>query len=173
MDLYDAVLARRSVRRYDNEPLDEPTLAQVRLLVSGVEPLVPENESQVIRRNAPPGTGLVRDLGAYGGTVDPPHYLVPCVLGRAHALEDAGYKVEQISVRLAAIALGCCFTGALTCEGKPWVRCNLPEAARIASLLVTGCQRCFWLAGPVGSPSGVSMRCDAPACLQMTTVRRR
>jgi nitroreductase len=138
LDLYGAILARRSVRRYDKEPLDEPTLSQVRQIASGVEPLVPENQFQVILRDAPPGTDLASDLGGYGRMVNPPHYLVPYVLGQEHALEDAGYRVEQISVRLAAMGIGSCFIGALRREDKVRARCSLPEAARIGAFLVFG-----------------------------------
>jgi nitroreductase len=138
LDLYEAILARRSVRRYEKEPLDESTLSQVRQIISGVEPLVPENQFQVILRDAPPGTDLVSDLGAYGRMVNPPHYLVPHVLGQGHALEDAGYRVEQMSVRLAAMGLGSCFIGALRREDKVRARHTLPEAARIGAFLIFG-----------------------------------
>jgi len=37
-ELYRAIVARRSVRRYDSTPLDEPTLARVRAIVAGVRP---------------------------------------------------------------------------------------------------------------------------------------
>jgi len=138
LGLYEAILARRSVRRFDKEPLDEPTLSQVRQIISGVEPLVPENQFQVILRDAPPGTDLVSDLGGYGRMVNPPHYLVPYVLGQEHALEDAGYRVEQMSVRLAAMGLGSCFIGAVRREDEVRARYTLPEAARIGAFLVFG-----------------------------------
>jgi len=138
LDLYQATLARQSVRRYEREPLDEPTLSQVQQLVSAVEPLVPENDFRATMRDAPPGTNLIRDLGGYGRVVNPPHYLVPYVLGQEHALEDAGYRVEQISVRLAAMGLGSCFIGALTREDEVRARFSLPEAARIGAFLVFG-----------------------------------
>jgi nitroreductase len=103
-----------------------------------VVPLVPDNQFRVILRDAPPGTDLVRDLGGYGRVVNPPHYLVPYVVGEEHALEDAGYRVEQISVRLAAMGLGSCFIGAVTREDEVRARFSLPEAARIGAFLVFG-----------------------------------
>jgi nitroreductase len=80
----------------------------------------------------------VRDLGAYGRMVNPPHYLVPYVLGQEHALEDAGYRVEQIAVRLAAMGIGSCFIGALRREDEVRARYSLPEATRIGAFLVFG-----------------------------------
>jgi hypothetical protein len=82
MDLYDAVLARRSVRRYDNQPLDEDALARVQKIISSVRPLVPGNRSQALLRDVPPATDLVSSLGGCGRLVNPPHYLVPYVLGQ-------------------------------------------------------------------------------------------
>jgi nitroreductase len=138
LDLYEAILTRQSVRRYEREPLDEPTLSQVQEIVSAVEPLVPDNDFRVILRDSPPGTDLVKDLGGYGRVVNPPHYLVPYVVGQRHALVDAGYRVEQISVRLAGMGLGSCFIGAVTREGDVRARFSLPEAARIGAFLVFG-----------------------------------
>jgi nitroreductase len=137
-DLYQATLARQSVRRYEKEPLDELALSQVEQIVSAVEPLVPDNDFGVILRHAPPGTDLVRDLGGYGRVVNPPHYLVPYVVGQQHALVDAGYRVEQMSVRLAAVGLGSCFIGAVTRESEIRARFSLPDAARIGAFLVFG-----------------------------------
>jgi nitroreductase len=137
-DLYEAILARRSIRRYDSQPLDEHTLDQVREIISTVEPLIGANEFHVLLRSAPPGTDLAQDLGGYGRIVNPPHYLVPYLLGSEHVLADAGYRVEQISVRLAALGIGSCFIAALRREAEARARFGLPGGARIAAFLVFG-----------------------------------
>lgn len=137
-ELYQAILMRRSVRRYDRTPLDEPTLAQVRAIVAGVRPLVPGNQFHALLRELPPGADPVRELGGYGRIVNPPHYLVPYVVGERHALTDLGCRAEQIAVRLAAMGIGSCFIGCLGREEAVRARFGLPEGARIAALLTFG-----------------------------------
>jgi len=137
-DLYEAILARRSVRRYDSQQLDEPALDKVTGIISSAKPLVAENQFHVLLRNPPPGTDLARDLGGYGRIVNPPHYLVPYVMGSEHPLVDAGYRAEQIAVRLAALGIGSCFIGALRREADVRTLYELPDTARVASFLVFG-----------------------------------
>jgi nitroreductase len=137
-DLYEAILARRSVRRYDKKPLDEATLAQVRETISRVKPLVPENQFEVFVRDDAASENLVEVLGGYGRFVTPPHYLAAYGLGEDHVLEDQGYRVQQIAVRLTALGIGSCYIGALRREDEVRVRFGLPEDARIGAFLVFG-----------------------------------
>jgi nitroreductase len=137
-DLYEAILARRSVRRYDGEPLDEAALAQVREIISGVKPLLPENQFEVFVRDDATSENLVEVLGGYGRFVTPPHYLAAYGLGEDHVLEDQGYRVQQIAVRLAALGIGSCYIGALSREDEVRVRFGLPKDARIGAFLVFG-----------------------------------
>ena len=136
--LYNAIHARHSVRRFDEQPLDDHTLAQVRQIISAVKPLVPENEFQADLVDVPPGTDLVRSLGGYGRLVNPPHYLVPYVLGQQHPLADVGFRVEQISVHLALLGISSCFIGALRREEEVRTLYDLPGGARIGAFLVLG-----------------------------------
>lgn len=136
--LYQAVLARRSVRRYDKAPLDEPTLAAVRELVANARPLVPGNRFQAQLQSTKPGQDLVQDLGGYGRLVNPPHFLVPYVEGSDHPLSDLGCRVEQISVRLTGLGLGSCFIGCVGREAAVTARFGLPQGAQVAALLIFG-----------------------------------
>jgi nitroreductase len=137
-ELYEAILSRRSVRRYDKTPLDEGTLARVRDIIAGVLPLVPENDFEILVRDVRAGEDLVKSLGGYGRMVSPPHYLVPYMLGEEHVLEDLGYRAEQIAVRLTALGIGSCYIGALRREDEVRSRFNLPEGARIGAFLIFG-----------------------------------
>jgi hypothetical protein len=138
MNLYDAILARRSVRRYDSQRLDDSTLGRVAEITSSVTPLIAGNQFHVLLRDPPPGSDLAKDLGGYGRIVNPPHYLVPYVLGNEHPLVDGGYRIEQIAVRLAALGIGSCFIGALRREAEVRALYALPDTARVASFLVFG-----------------------------------
>lgn len=137
-NLYQAILSRRSVRRYDAQPLDEGTLAQVREIVDQVEPLVPENRFAAQPRRQQSGANWGALIGGYGHFLSPPHFLVPFVVGERHPLLDLGYRTEQIAVRLSAMGIGSCFVGALHREEVLRARFGLPAGARLAALLVFG-----------------------------------
>jgi nitroreductase len=137
-DLYRAIQRRCSVRRYDREPLDAITLVKVREIVAGVKPLIPQNRFEAAVRDDMVHEDLISVLGAYGRLVTPPHALAPYVIGDLHPLEDLGFRVEQIAVRLAVLDIGSCFIGTLAAEDKARFRLGLPEGARIGALLVFG-----------------------------------
>lgn len=137
-DLYRAIRLRRSVRRYDREPLDAITLVRVQEIVAGVRPLLPQNRFEAVARDDMVREDLISVLGAYGRLVTPPHALAPYVIGGLHPLEDLGFRVEQITVRLAVLDIGSCFIGTLAAEDKARSHLGLPERARIGALLVFG-----------------------------------
>ena len=144
MDLYEAILARRSVRRFEQRSLDADALEQVRTVVAAVRPLTPENQFKVLYRDVAQGEDLVQALGAYGRIVTPPHYLVPYLLpepGQPSSLfdlTDLGFRVQQIAVRLAQAGLGSCYVGCLPREEAARALFGLPEGARVGATLVYG-----------------------------------
>lgn len=137
-NLYQAILARRSVRRYDKQRLDTETLAQVQTVISQVRPLTADNRFEVLARDVAPGEDLVQTMGGYGRIVSPPHYLVPYGVGETHLLADLGYRVEQIAVRLTALGIGTCYVGSLGREDMVRARFGLPGAARSGAFLSFG-----------------------------------
>ncbi len=137
-DLYRAIFERRSVRRYDSTPLDAVALARVQATLSAVRPLAPANHYGVRLESAAAAGDVVTALGAYGLIVNPPHYLVPYLVGDEHPLTDLGYRAEQIAVRLAALGVGSCFIGCLGREEAVRARFALPPGARVGALLIFG-----------------------------------
>jgi hypothetical protein len=137
-DLYQAILARRSVRRYEKEPLEEATLVQVREIVARIKPLISANHFTALMRNVSPDEDVTASLGGYGWIVNPPHYLAPYMTGEEYVLEDLGYRVEQIAVRLTALGVGTCYFGSLGREAAVRTRFGLPEGARIGAFLIFG-----------------------------------
>ncbi|MGC8877802.1 MAG: nitroreductase family protein [Anaerolineae bacterium] len=136
--LYQAILARQSVRRYDAQPLDEATLEQVLALAEDVRPLVPANRFTVRLRSDVVRQDLVTLLGAYGRLITPPHALVPYLQGVVHPLTDLGYRVEQVVVRLTALGIATCYIGTLPHEEQARTLLDLPADARIGALVVFG-----------------------------------
>lgn len=144
IDLYQAILARRSVRRFEQKALDVDGRRQVDAAVAAARPLVAGNRFEVLYHDVAPGENLVEALGAYGRMVTPPHYLVPYLLpepGRSSGvldLTDLGYRVQQIVVRLAQAGIGSCYVGCLPREEAARARFGLPEGARVGAALVYG-----------------------------------
>lgn len=144
-NLYQAILARRSVRRYEKSPLDKDLLAQIQGIVSTAKPLIPDNHFEVLMEDVSPGEDLVATLGGYGRILSPPHYLVPYIVGGEHSLEDLGYRVEQVAVRLTSLGIGSCYIGCLGREAAVRTRFGLPDDARIGAFLIFG-----WPSGALG-----------------------
>ena len=138
MNLYQAILNRRSIRRYDKTPLDKETLAQVDHITDQARPLVEDNRCRVMRRDVVDGEDLTVAIGGYGHVVSPPHYLVPYIVGDTRPLVDLGYRMEQMAVRLARIGIGSCFIGTLERESNLRVRFRLPREAHTAAILLFG-----------------------------------
>jgi nitroreductase len=139
MDLYQAILDRSSIRRYDPQPLDAAAMERVQQIIDGVEPLVPENTFRVLHR---PGMLIdkefIRSMGAYGYIVSPPHALAPFTVGRRFPLVDLGYRVEQIVIGLTRLGIGSCYIGTMGREGANRKRLSLPPESRCGALLVFG-----------------------------------
>jgi nitroreductase len=143
MELYGAIIARRSVRRFEQRALDENMMSQVKQVVAAVRPLVHENRFAVLYRDVSPGEDLVQALGAYGRIVTPPHYVVPYLLpadqpSSALDLTDLGFRAQQIAVRLKQMGLGSCYVGCLPREDAARAYFGLSGGARVGASLVYG-----------------------------------
>jgi hypothetical protein len=136
--LYQAILRRRSVRRYDTRPLPESTLERVREWVGEADPLVPENRFTVLLRDVETTKDLVQALGAYGRLLSPPHYMVPYVIGKDHPLEDLGYRTQQVVIRMTERGVGTCYIGSLGRETTLRARFILRRDARIGAVVLFG-----------------------------------
>jgi nitroreductase len=137
-ELYAAILARRSVRQYEQSSLNREMLARVREAVDAVQPLASGSDFDVLFRDISPGENLVETLGAYGRIVSPPHMLVPYLAGEAAHLTDLGYRVQQIVIQLTVLGLGSCYIGCLPWEDQARARFGLSESVRLGATVVYG-----------------------------------
>jgi hypothetical protein len=138
MDLLSAIMSRRSVRRYRDQPLAKETLAEIDAIVDEVEPLVPANRFRVMRRDVVTGEDLIAAMGGYGRILSPPHYLVGYTIGTDHPLLDLGFRMEQIAVRLAQLEISTCFIGSLGRTSNVRVRFRLSRDAQMGAFLIFG-----------------------------------
>ena len=142
--LYQAILARQSVRRYERRPLDAETQARVRGAADAARPLDPDIPFEILWRDVDAPQDLAAILGPYGRIVTPPHFLVPAARGGARALVELGYRVEQIAVRLAGMGVGSCYLGSLSREDEMRDQFGLAGDARVAAALIYGSPARGW-----------------------------
>jgi len=138
LDLYDAILARRSVRRYEERPVSQAVFDAIRECESDIEPLEPGLGFRYSIAHATVDTDITSLLGAYGRIISAPHVLVPTIEDDRHALVDFGFRVEQLVIQLTRLGLGSCWVGALPREAKAAERFEIPTGWRIPALIAFG-----------------------------------
>ncbi len=138
MDLYQAILSRRSVRRYRNIPLSHKILTQIDEIATQVTPLVPKNRFVVMRRDVLSGEDLIAAMGGYGRILSPPHFMTAYISGEQVPLVDLGYRMEQIAIQMIQIGVSVCFIGSLGRENDVRIRFRLLRDSRTAAFLIFG-----------------------------------
>ncbi|MCJ7624767.1 MAG: nitroreductase family protein [Anaerolineaceae bacterium] len=137
-NLYEAFLTRTSKRRYEKQSLGEDVLAQLPSIISRITPLIYENKFDTLIQNVETGENLADKVGGYGRIVNPPHYLVPYLVGEHHTLVDLGCRVQQIVIRLTAMGIGTCYLGCIQRQDEVRRTHNLPDDAEIGAFLIFG-----------------------------------
>jgi nitroreductase len=138
MDLYQAILNRRSERRYRSTPLDKQSLDSIDNAIELVEPLIAQNRFVVMRRDVVSGEDLIAAMGGYGRILKPPHFLTAYIVGEFYPLVDLGYRMEQIAIHLVQLGISMCFIGSLGRESDIRIRFRLSRNARVAAFLIFG-----------------------------------
>ena len=107
MNLYEAIYARRSVRNYRMEPLDDTILKGIPDFLNEVEPLFPDirTEIRIVNR--------CTDKEKIGGfcNVKAPYYVALYSESKEKSDMNAGFLMEQLSLYLETRGIGSCFVG--------------------------------------------------------------
>jgi nitroreductase len=138
LELYDAILARRSVRRYERTLLPEPILNQVRRAVEGIDALDPGRPFSCTVQAVTAGDDIAAAMGGYGRLLSIPHIIVPAIAEGPNSLTDFGYRVQQVVIRLTRLGLGSCWIGALTHKATAMARFNVPAGMVVAAIVAFG-----------------------------------
>lgn len=136
--MYDAILDRRSVRRYEARSLPAETLVQIKQEIAAINPLDPENKISILLRDSRKGEDLATVVGGYGKILSPPHYLVPTMTGNRFALTDLGYCTQRLVLRLTALGIGTCYVGTVGQEEKVRRQFELSVNSRVGALVAFG-----------------------------------
>lgn len=107
MNLYEAIYARRSIRNYRMEPVDDTILNGIPGFLSEIEPLFPDirTEIRIINR--------CTDKEKIGGfcNVKAPYYLALYTENKEKSDMNAGFLMQQLSLYLESRGMGSCFVG--------------------------------------------------------------
>jgi len=104
----EIIRKRKSIRKYDQTPLDEATLEKVREKIAVVTPLSPEIKTMI--------EITTKTKGLFG--IKSPHYLAFRSEEKERAYENIGFIGQQLDLYLSEIGLGTCWLGASNPEEK-------------------------------------------------------
>ncbi len=109
-DLYQTIFKRKSVRKFDLEPLDEGMLKEIEAFGSTLTRIKPSIRIEI--------KILTGDLlrGLY--KVQAPHYLAFYSDPRDGYMANAGFMLQQLDLFLSSKGLGCCWQGGIKPVGK-------------------------------------------------------
>lgn len=140
MDCYDAILARKSVRKYDPAGLPPENITGVRQLIADVDGL--DKTIDLRLQLAEDGR---RVAGAMGGIIGnlvkvvAPHYVIITSEGNGRYLENAGYAVEQVVLGMITMGLATCWLGGQVRSRDVLARvAGLPDTLRLIGLVAFG-----------------------------------
>ena len=104
MNNYEAIFARKSVRKYNMKSLTPEVLQQIENYCQDVPYLFGDMEAEF--RILPYSDHVVSAVSPF--TVKAPYYLVIYMKPQARACMTAGYILQQISLHLVTMGLGSC-----------------------------------------------------------------
>lgn len=135
--LYQAILARKSVRRF--APYVAPELLlQVQAICGETVGLISENTFEAHIQAIVPDRDVTSLLGAYGRIVSPPYVIVPTLEGNHHFLVDLGFRTQQIVISLTQLGLGTCYIGTLPKDEKAREIFQIPLNRHHAAIIAFG-----------------------------------
>lgn len=101
MNLHEFIFKRKSVRKYDDTPLDAETLGKVLAFAEKLKPLSPEIKTSFEITDSVKGVFSIKA----------PHYFMICSETKCDYLENVGYMWQQMDLYLSSLGLGSCWLG--------------------------------------------------------------
>ncbi len=107
MNLYEAIFARYSVRKYRMTPVEDKILSGLWSYLDEIQPLFPEIKTSV---HILPEPGQKVKLSGWPN-VSAPHYLVLYSEETERSARNAGYLMQMLCLYLTSRGVGCCYQG--------------------------------------------------------------
>jgi nitroreductase len=101
-DYYDVIFKRRSVKKYDQTPLDEKTLEEISNQIKSLKPLYDNIKTEV--KIIPLGQVETKKKQS-------PHYMVVFSEPKGNYLVNTGYMLQQMDLFLSGNDIGSCWQG--------------------------------------------------------------
>lgn len=139
MELYDAILYRKSTRKYSSESLTDEQLQSIRDIIDSAERLynniavkihLVENGQKL--HDMIPGV-----IGSYG-KIKAPYYLIVTSEEKEGYLQNIGYTLQGIVLKLTTMNLATCWMGANIKSGLLSGIITIPEGQRSQLMLAFG-----------------------------------
>lgn len=137
LDLYEAILTRRSVRRYAGRDVPAGLLKQLADFAQEIEPLVQSADFSYSIRPAK-NNELTSAAGGYGRILSATLVIVPHIADGPNALVDFGFRTEQLVIHATRLGLGSCWVGALRHEASAAEEFSVPPGSRIGAVIALG-----------------------------------
>lgn len=128
MNLYEAIFARNSVRKYRMEILDDKIIKGIQDFIDKLEPLFPGIKTKVNIIHA------LKDKPKFSGIVNAkaPYYLAIYIEDKEKSEMNAGYIMQQLALYLTVKGLGSCYQGMAIKKDKKMeaegLKCNMVMA---------------------------------------------
>jgi nitroreductase len=146
MDVLECIRARRSVRSYKNQPVEEDKLKQVleaaRLAPSAANR---QNWKFVVVRDAELRRQLARAAGGQGFVAEAPVVIAACATTTEHVmpcghpahLVDLAIAIDHMALAARGLGLGSCWVGAFD-QAEVKKTLGIPDSAAVVELLPIG-----------------------------------
>lgn len=102
-NLYDMTFKRKSIRKYDLNPIEDRVIGEIGEFIDSLKPLYDniKTEIKIIKRD---NLSVLLPVKA-------PHYLLMTSENKEGYLTNAGFMLEQIDLFLSSIGIGSCYLG--------------------------------------------------------------
>ena len=137
--LYNAVLERYSVRRYQDQPLSEEHIEAVKHIIAKITPLAVHAAVQFFQLSAYANAfdRLVMQ-GPHGQLINAPHVILPYTANLQTTELETGFQAQQFCVRCYQLGIGTCYIGTAGREHGVASHFHLPEASQMGAAVVYG-----------------------------------
>jgi nitroreductase len=101
--LYETIFKRKSIRKYESDPLDQSTLETLRSEIASLRPMVPGIRTEIRMLGTEDVKGMFK--------ADAPHYLAIYSEQKEGFAANAGFMLQQLDLFFSASGIGCCWQG--------------------------------------------------------------
>jgi nitroreductase len=123
-EMYRAIFKRKSVRKYDSDPLDSSTMNEIQSFIEALQPMLPGIRTELKFGEGDSLKGFFK--------VQAPHFIVIFSEDKEGHLANAGFLLQQIDLYLSSRGIGSCWQGGLRPTSREWKESVLDYVVTLA-----------------------------------------